>query len=357
MRILVSAGEASGDAIGAELADGFRQHRTGCEIAGAAGPRMAGKGLRVLARAEDFSHAGWASVAARLPWLAWKAWLYFRRVERFRPDLAVVVDAPGLHAPLLRRLRRRGVTSVWVAPPQLWAWKNRSAELLRGMRVYPAHAFEADSLQKVGARPAWWGYPGPRPVVVPCLRPSLLALFPGSRPAWRALHTELFGEAARRAGLPLETVLVHPHPPPAGREAGLPCLSPGEALSRAGLALSLPGTATLETALWGVPTVVAARPHGLDVWLARTRLSEGPRALPNRILEDPVFPEFYGLEANPDCLAASLSGMFDRWPEVVAALRGLAERMGACDAAASIAADALRELSGAKGPLAAGGRE
>lgn len=337
MRVLVSAAEPSGDAIGAELANGFCQAAAGVVLAGATGRRMAAAGVRGLADASDFSHAGWSSVALRMPWLAWKAWRYFREVDRFQPDRAMVIDAPGLHAPLIRRLRRKGVPVAWVAPPQLWAWKNRSPAILRDMTVYPAHRFELASLEQVGTRAFWWGYPGARPSEsAPREARTLLAVLPGSRSSWRRRHRYLFVEAARRAGLPLQIVLVHPHPPVSRMESGLACMTPAEALSRAALAIALPGTATLETALWGVPTLVAARPGRIDLWMARRSLSEGTRALPNRILEASVFPELYGPEVTVDSLTARLIELFGRKDLVSGRLEGFLERLGRADASRKI---------------------
>ena len=152
MRILLSAGEVSGDAIGSELAAAIHEEFPQAELAGCAGEAMLRAGVGPLAEAVDFSHAGWSSVLSRLPFLVWKAWRYLRAVDRFQPDLALVVDAPGLHGPLLRRLRSRGIPVAWVAPPQLWAWKNRRPGILDGLEVYPSHEFEQDSLRKAGAK-------------------------------------------------------------------------------------------------------------------------------------------------------------------------------------------------------------
>jgi len=337
MRVLLSAAEPSGDSIGAELVDGFRQLVPGIALAGAGGSRMEAAGVRRLADASDFSHAGWSSVVLRLPWLAWKAWRYFRAVDRFRPDRALVIDAPGLHSPLVRRLRAKGVPVAWVAPPQLWAWKHRSSSILRGMSVYPAHRFEVASLEMAGAKAFWWGYPGARPSrSTPSEPRSVLAVLPGARPSWRRCHRELFVEAADRSGLPLEIVLVHPHPPASRIEAGRTCLSPVEALPRAALAISLPGTATLDAAIWGVPTLVAAKPGSIDLWMARRSLSEGFRALPNRILDEDVFPESYGPAVTVEALAAELADLFRRRPGIVRRLEGFRERLGQDQAARSI---------------------
>ena len=301
---------------------------------------MLRSGVVPLGRAANFSHAGWTSVLARLPWLAYRAWRYFAQVDRFAPDLAVVIDSPGLHGPLVDRLRARGIAVAWVAPPQLWAWKSRSGRRLQGLPVYPAHHFEVAPLEKTGANAFWWGFPGVRPVPAQ-LRPeaTVLALLPGSRPAWRRRHRELFARAATLARLPLKTVLVHPEH--SGTENGLACGRPEEVLPKAALALCLPGTATLETALWAVPTVVAARPGRLDGLLAQRYLSDGFRALPNRILERGVFPEIYGSEASAEVLARALVDLFARRGRVVADLADLAGRLGDPSAADRIAAHIL----------------
>jgi len=344
LKILLSAGEVSGDAIGATLACALQAQVAHAELAGCAGDLMRGAGVRPLSDSVDFSHSGWASVASRLPILVWKAWRYLRVVDRFAPDLALLVDAPGLHGPLLGRLKRRGVPVAWVAPPQLWAWKNRRPAVLQGLHVYPSHAFEQEVLREAGALPHWWGYPGIRTPVVPSAQRDKLALFPGSRSAWRHRHTELFAQAAKLADLPLRTVFVHPAAVNGAGEAGSPSLRPSQVLPEAALALSLPGTATLETARWGIPTVVAARPGAFDLFVARRRLADGFRALPNRILSAEVFPEHYAEQANAEYLARELHRVWSHRERIAQSLAGLEERLGESDAPIRIARHFLETL-------------
>ncbi len=292
---------------------------------------MAAARVRPLADPAVFSHSGWESVLARAPRILWSAWRYLARASAYAPDLVVAVDAPGLHTPLLNGFRRKGVRCAWVAPPQLWAWRNRMPPVLRGLRVHPMHGFELDSLRRAGADPVWLGYPGPRPRRADGIR-DLLVLLPGSREAWRRRHARLFQEAARIADTGLEAVFVHPQPAWGG-ECGLPCLRPEDALPRAALALTLPGTATLEIALQEVPAVVAARPGRLDAWLAGGRLAAGPFALPNRILGREVYPELLGPGIDPTDLSRALRSAWERGARD-AELAGFRERLGpedACD--------------------------
>jgi len=292
---------------------------------------MAAAGVRPMAVPEVFSHSGWESVLAQAPRILWSAWRYLRRASAFAPDLVVAVDAPGLHASLLAGFRRKNVRCAWVAPPQLWAWRNRKPSVLRGLRVHPLHGFEVDALLEGGADPVWHGYPGPRPLRRDGIR-DLLVLLPGSREAWRRRHLPLFLAAAREADTGLEPVFVHPSPG-SSRECGLACLSPEAALPRAALALTLPGTATLEIALQEIPAVVAARPGRLDASIAAKRLSGGPVALPNRILGRMVYPELLGAGIRSGDLAKALRLARERSPhdEDLAELRGKLGPEYACE--------------------------
>lgn len=304
---------------------------------------MVRAGVRPLADSSDFSHAGWQSVAVHAPRILWRALRYFARARSFAPDLVLVVDAPGLHSPLLDRFRRRGVRCAWVAPPQLWAWRNRRPKILGGLRVFPLHAFEVEALDRAGADPTWFGYPGSRPSRTEGPR-DLLALFPGSREAWRDRHARLFQEAAELAATGLQPVFVHPDPP-SPRERGVPCLSPEQALPRAALALALPGTATLEIALHGIPAVVAARPGRLDAWMAGRRLSGGPYALPNRILETIAYPELLGRNVGASEIAGALREVGSRPPHRL--LEEIHAKLGAPNAAERIVRSLLGPESGA----------
>lgn len=342
MKILLSAGEVSGDRIGAELARALRRRIPDLELAGSTGPLMREAGVRTLGDASVFSHAGWSSVVRAVPALLLAGSAYLRRARKFAPDAVVAVDAPGLNGIVLDRFRHLGDSRTWIAPPQLWAWKDRRPEVLTDLCVHPLHEFEAPALLAARARASWLGFPldiapsgdGPREGV---------ALFPGSRPAWRRRHAALFLEAVRTALPHLEPVFAFPGAVEGDRESGVPRLPPRQALSRAKLALALPGSATLEIALEGIPAVVAARPTRLDAWMARRRLRPGAASLPNRILGESVFPEFLdpGLRAR-DLVNALREAAAKGGRE--ARLDGFRDRLGPSGAADRMASSILRRV-------------
>ena len=303
-------------------------------FAGLAGPAMRAAGVVAIAGDPSrFSLAGWSAVLRDLPSLLFHGLRVLSQARKYGPDLVVFVDSPGLHRPMLRALRRDGIRCAWLAPPQLWAWKNRSVPELQGLDVYPLHAFEVDRLRQEGAHPHWLGFPGPRPEVRPG-NPGgdLLALLPGSRASWKRRHTMLFREAADLAGLPLETVVAVPDE----QDPGVGEMRIGQILSRSALALAMPGTGVLETCMAGIPTVVAARPGRLDRWIAKSSLVAGPLSLPNRILSEIVCPEHLGTPKAQE-LAASLRNAWQLRHDTSDRLAGMVQLLGPEDAMDRIA--------------------
>lgn len=339
MKVWISAGETSGDRLGARLVQSMRSRTEELSFAGLAGPAMRAAGVAPIAGDPSrFSLAGWSAVLRDLPGLLFHGLRVLSLARRFHPDLVVFVDSPGLHRPMLRALRRDGIRCAWLAPPQLWAWKNRSVPELGGLDVYPLHAFEVDRLREEGAHPHWFGFPGPRQAFRGAHPDGdLLALLPGSRCSWKRRHTRLFRDAAALAGLPLEAVVAVAE----DQDPGPGEMRIGQILSRAMLALAMPGTGVLETCMAGIPTVVAARPGALDRWIARTSLVEGPLCLPNRILSEDLCPEHLGLPTEPE-LARSLRRTWERRDETIRRLERLAGLLGPEDAMDGIARHLLR---------------
>lgn len=341
MRVWISAGEVSGDRLGASLARELRRLAPEAELAGIAGPRMREAGVEARGDALMFAHAGWTSVVGNLPRLLASARSAQRAMVDFGPDLFVAIDAPGLHRFQVRAARARGIRVAWLAPPQLWAWKARRIPELEDMPVYPLHAFELDSLTRAGARPRWYGYPGSRPGYPAHPEGRLLSLLPGTRPAWRRRHERLFREAADLARLDLDVVVAVPEGVPPGPGE----MEVGSALANSALAMAMPGTGVLEAAWMRIPTLVAAHPGKLDLWWGGRKLVDGPLSLPNRILGEEILPE---LLRRPDRmeLGRALGELWTRRETVSSKLAQMDRAMGDSQAMGQIARNLLETASG-----------
>src|SRR5919107_1795162 len=132
-RLMLVAGEESGDAHAAALVRALREAEPGArfEFFGSTGAATAAAGVEPVVREEDLAITGLVEIARALPrfWAAYKA-LKKAAVER-RPDAVVLVDWPDFNLALARSLRRRGVRVIYYISPQLWAWRSHRVRQVR----------------------------------------------------------------------------------------------------------------------------------------------------------------------------------------------------------------------------------
>jgi len=352
--ILMIAGEASGDTLGAELIEAIRRQPGGDEVdfIGAGGPRMEAASLR-----PEFDLSEHAVVGI---WEVLKNYFKFRRLFRHlfelatrrEPDAIVLIDYPGFNLRFAKAIRRYnaqgdGAFREWqpkiicYVSPQLWAWKEgrvhqvaKNIDLM--LSIFP---FEKDwyaervpsfAVEFVG-HPLVDRYPVAKPAekTVP-LDPDLFTeqptvlLLPGSRRREIDKHLPVMLEAAvifsekiktrLRMVLPSEEMLdLARRHIPTGTEIDLQAGGLAKALGQASLAIASSGTVTMECAWFRVPTVVLYKTSPLTHALGRALLKVPYLAMPNLLAGEELFPEFIQSAANADNLAeASLRLLRDK---------------------------------------------
>jgi len=352
--ILMIAGEASGDTLGAELIEAIRRQPGGDEVdfIGAGGPRMEAASLR-----PEFDLSEHAVVGI---WEVLKNYFKFRRLFRHlfelatrrEPDAIVLIDYPGFNLRFAKAIRRYnaqgdGAFREWqpkiicYVSPQLWAWKEgrvhqvaKNIDLM--LSIFP---FEKDwyaervpsfAVEFVG-HPLVDRYPVAKPAekTVP-LDPDLFTeqptvlLLPGSRRREIDKHLPVMLEAAvifsekiktrLRMVLPREEMLdLARRHIPTGTEIDLQTGGLAKALGQASLAIASSGTVTMECAWFRVPTVVLYKTSPLTHALGRALLKVPYLAMPNLLAGKELFPEFIQSAANADNLAeASLRLLRDK---------------------------------------------
>ncbi|MDP6678061.1 MAG: lipid-A-disaccharide synthase [Verrucomicrobiota bacterium] len=352
--ILMIAGEASGDLLGAELIESIRRQPGGDEVdfIGAGGPRMEAASLR-----PEFDLSEHAVVGI---WEVLKNYFKFRRLFRHllelatrrEPDAIVLIDYPGFNLRFAKAIRRYnaqgdGAFREWqpkiicYVSPQLWAWKEgrvyqvaKDIDLM--LSIFP---FEKDwyaervpsfAVEFVG-HPLVDRYPAAKPAekTVP-LDPDLFTeqptvlLLPGSRRREIDKHLPVMLEAAvifsekiktrLRMVLPREEMLdLARRHIPTGTEIDLQTGGLAKALGQASLAIASSGTVTMECAWFRVPTVVLYKTSPLTHALGRALLKVPYLAMPNLLAGEELFPEFIQSAANADNLAeASLRLLRDK---------------------------------------------
>ncbi len=334
--LLVVAGEASGDRIAAEVLRALGGAHVRAFGVGGRGCRA--QGMETLADTSDVAAMGTLDVFRTLPALGQTIKELFRRVRESPPRAALLVNFTELNARLGRALRRRGTRVLWVVAPQVWAWR---AGRIRGLhdavdRLAVVLPFEEPLWRNAGYDARFVGHPS---VEVERFsreraRDALglgggraVAVLPGSRAGEITRLAGHFCEAASilRARGDVEEARVLAAPwldarargvlEQAARRFGLKVAvadaehGASPLLGAFDLALCASGTACLEAALAGLPTVIGYRVDPLTYALAR-RLVRSPHiGLPNVLLSRRAFPELLQDEATGPSLAAAASAL------------------------------------------------
>jgi lipid-A-disaccharide synthase len=365
-RILVSAGEPSGDLHGAEVVAALRKRWPLATIDGVGGPHMAAAGANLLFPIDRLSALGGVEILRRIPaHLELFRWLT-RDFRRGRWDLYLPIDYPGFHLRTARAARKAGVRVLYFIPPQLWAWRSRRAKPLAAAvdRLAVILPFEPEFFASVGLPATYVGYPlldrPPAPSREEARRAlgiaagaRVLALFPGSREQEVRSHWATFLAVAERlrADGRCDEIVVASMPAGSYPAPGMARLHADArtVLAASDACLAKSGTTTLEAALADVPMAVAYRMHPLSFALARRLVTVPWVSLVNLIAGREVVPEFLQERMTVPALAASLGALLTPAdPGRRAQLEGLAEvraRLGTPGASARVAALASELLA------------
>jgi len=364
-RILLSAGEPSGDLHGAKVVQALLQRFPGATIDAVGGPLMAQAGASLVCPIDGLSAMGMVEVVGHLPAHVRLYRLLKRTLAAGAYDLVIPIDYPGFNLWVSRAAKAAGVPVLYYIAPQLWAWRpgraKRFAESVDRMAVILP--FEEDFFTKVGLRATFVGHPlldgDPWPTRTEA-RASLgvqdgervLALFPGSRAGEILRHWPIFRDAALRL---LEQGRCHrvvaaameqeAYPDPGSVE-----IIPGrplDLLAAADAAVAKSGTTTLQAAVTDTPMVVAYRTNPVNAFLVRRLITVEWTSLVNLIADRDVVPELHQEDLTEENLVHELGPLLtDNDPTRAAQLEGLKlvrERLGRPGAAVRLV-DLAQEL-------------
>jgi lipid-A-disaccharide synthase len=341
MKIGLVAGESSGDLLGAGLIRAIKTRYPDAIFEGVAGPEMVAAGCDQWEPAETLSVFGLVEPLARLPRL-----LRLRKslVERWRespPDVFVGVDAPDFNLVLEKKLRAIGIKTVHYVSPSIWAWRPGRIKTIQAAadKVLCILPFEKPLYDDVDVEAIFVGHPkadeAPDTVDTAAAREALglsadevVAVLPGSRVGEIARLGDVFVKAAgilakARANIQFVTPIATPALRPAIEAsiaaAGLSdkfLLLDGDsqlAMSAADVVMLSSGTAALESALLGKPTVAAYRVGRISwaivVQMGMLKLTH--YTLPNLLTDEPLVPEFIQDRAKPEDIALAVSELLD----------------------------------------------
>lgn len=373
MRIMLVAGEASGDLHGSHLARALLARDPSLKLFGMGGSLMAAAGVEILHDPTAVSVVGFVEVLRSLKTLRRILDSLAGEIARQRPDCVVLIDFPEFNMRLGERAKAHGVPVVYYFSPQAWAWRRGRARKVaqHATTVCAVFPFEAEVYREAGAHVEYIGHPLVD-IVKPTLPPyeakktlgvdgasPVISLLPGSRRQELENHLDPMLAAAqllykRLPGavflLPLAHTVAR-----SGIEAKLPSGLPVrlvermtyDALAISDAAVAAMGTVTLEAALIGCPFVGVLRLSSSTYWIAKRLYKEKYAALPNIVAGREVAPELIQDAATPERIADAVLTILEprRREAIVQGFDEIRERLGG-SGAVDRAADAILRAAG-----------
>ena len=307
MRYYIIAGEASGDLHGSNLVKGLKSIEPQAEFRGWGGDKMSAQGVDIVKHYRELAFMGFVEVAANIRTILSNLKFCKKDILGYKPDAVILIDYPGFNLRIAKFLKENGIKVIYYISPQVWAWKKSRVHTIKKVvdKLIVILPFEHEFYKEFDIEAEFSGHPLldalPEPKTekpfMPDLKP-VVALLPGSR------------KQEIRKVLPVMLEVIQDFPEADFRIAAVPSI--GEAfykniingqpvkivmdgtyalLDKARAALVTSGTATLETALIGVPEVVCYKAGSLSYAIARRLVKVKYISLVNLIMDRLVVKE------------------------------------------------------------------
>lgn len=381
-RILIIAGEASGDIHGAHLVEHLLSKDAHIRLVGVGGEKMRKAGVTLYADAHDLGVVGFWEILPKLGRI-WSVYRHARSlIQGRRVDLVLLIDYPGLNIRIAGIAKKFGIPVIYYISPQVWAWKAGRIRTLaeRVTKMIVIFPFEKEIYRNAGLACEFVGHPlvdevasyrrqesGERTFAMARkdfgLDPSrpVIGLFPGSRIGEVSALLKLFVSAAEslHAALPQAQFLLALAPTLTqdklesiiGRHLPFPIHwiegDANGALSVCDAVMAASGTITLQAALYEKPMVIVYRVSPVTYRLAQRLVQIDHIGLPNIVAGSRIVPELVQDDATPRAIAEEVLRFFQDPPyadRVRDALRKVNDQLGAPGAserAAQIVLDCL----------------
>lgn len=324
MKYYVIAGEASGDLHGSNLLKEIMSLDSNAEVRCWGGDLMQASGATLVKHYRELAFMGFAEVIKNLPAILNNIAFCKKDIASFQPDVLVLIDYPGFNLRIAAWAKSKGFKIVYYISPQVWAWKeNRVKKMKRHIDLmlvilpfeknyyadkwqwpvnYVGHPLtkviddhKATPLSFDDNKPLIAVLPGSRKQEISIKLPEMLKVA-ASFPAYRFVVAKApsveddFYAAIMRLYANVDAVK--------GRTYDL--------LSQSVAAIVTSGTATLETALFGVPEVVCYKGGNISYQIAKRLVRIKYISLVNLIMDKLVVKELIQHEMNAGMIAGEL---------------------------------------------------
>ena len=322
MKYYFVAGEASGDLHASNLIRSIAKRDASARFRCFGGDMMEAAGATLVKHYRELAYMGFWPVLTHLGTILGGASLCFRDISEWKPDAVILVDYPGFNLSIAKKVHRLGIPVYYYIAPKVWAWKSWRINKIRRYvdEMFSILPFEVEYFRRFNYAIRYVGNPtvdeissylledDRKPVLADDGR-HIIALLAGSRRQEISRNLPVMLEAINNIDNIRPVLACAPGIDPEFYDS-IPGATDVEkvygntfgVLESAHAALVTSGTATLETALFGVPQVVCYKvPAG---WVAAIfkKLFIKVRfvSLVNLISFSEVVPELLGNDMNPD---------------------------------------------------------
>jgi lipid-A-disaccharide synthase len=336
MKLYLIAGEASGDLHGSNLMKALLKENPEISFRFWGGDRMAQIGGKPRKHIKELAFMGFIEVILNLTTILKNIKFCKQDILDFKPDALILIDYPGFNLRIAKWAKSNNIKVLYYISPQIWAWKQKRGHLIREVvdEMYCILPFEQEFYKKFQVDAHFVGHP-----LIDAIaefqtnhfdkskflaeneldnRP-ILALLPGSRKQEIKMKLPLMLQAAQKYSSSHQIVI-----------AGAPNLDAAyyqticgdksvkivfgltyDLLSSSELALVTSGTATLETALFGVPQVVCYKGSSISYHIAKRLIKVPYISLVNLILDKELVTELIQDECNAKRMQEELDKIID----------------------------------------------
>jgi lipid-A-disaccharide synthase len=374
-KILMVAGEVSGDLHGALLMEAILRIDPEVQFFGVGGERLGRMGMKLLYHSQSLSVVGITEVLLKIR-LIMKALRGLKQsLDRERPDLIILIDFPDFNLRLAKIAHRKGIPIFYYISPQVWAWRPKRVKLIAQWvkKMVVLFPFEVPLYEAAGVNVEWVGHP-----LLDIVKPALskeaafqrfgldpkqrtIALLPGSRMhEVKRLLPPLLASAQLLQKetpdlqfiIPLAPGILQGTLSPWMRNISVPVkVVEGwtyDVMNISELLITASGTATLEAAILGKPMVIVYKVSFFSYWIGRALIRVDHIGLVNLVAGKEIAPELIQNDVNPQRVAEeALRILRDpilsrRMTEMMAGVRQSLGEPGAAQRAAHIVTSLLQ---------------
>ncbi|HVP36950.1 MAG TPA: lipid-A-disaccharide synthase [Terriglobales bacterium] len=332
-KVLIIAGEPSGDLHGAGLVKELKRINPGIEYYGVGGSKLKQEGMNLLFGIEKLSFMGFYEVLKNLKVIRELKRTLLDFVNRDKPDLVILIDYPGFNLLFAREIKKRKIRILYYISPQVWAWGKKRIQTIKELvdRMIVFFSFEEKLYKDAGVKVSFIGHPL-LDLVKPSLpkeefrkrvqltdRERLIGLLPGSRmqeiekilPVMTKsclILKNSFPDLKIAVGVApnIDRIRLQVLLKKTDLEVIIPEDLTYDLMSYSDLLLATSGTATLESAISGTPLIVLYKTSLFTYLLAKNLVKIPDIGMVNIVAGKRIVPEFIQSEAKPERIAREM---------------------------------------------------